>query len=238
MTTCILHQQDRRDYSLGFNTKNLASCSFSCISFACGAFFSSHFNLVYRACDFSHWFSNKQHYLSLWFQCLLSFTDSIVLKNIRISILSDHNDLILEKQQWRKCHITKLLSDQTSWGTNRTTTNQFQNSLSKSTYVITCNRGINITTTWLVFILLHFHAVSSHLLLNPWHSNDLEPKGHLILLESKLHFCPASCPWPLPTPSTHHIPWTVTIAQKWILTETVDEKRFYWHNPSQLAWPW
>jgi len=29
-----------------------------------------------------------------------------------------------------------------------------------------------------------------------------------------------------------------TIWKSWILTETVEEKCFYWHNPSHSAWPW
>ena len=82
---------------------------------------------------------------------------------------------------------------------------------SKSTYVITRNN--NITTIRLVFICLRFHAVSSRLLLSPWHSNDPEPTIYLFLLESGPQFCPASCPWWLPTSSTHYIPPTITYAQ-------------------------
>ena len=41
----------------------------------------------------------------------------------------------------------------------------------RTEYVITSNS--NIKTTRLVFIRLRFHAVSSHLLLSPLHSNDL-----------------------------------------------------------------
>ena len=78
-------------------------------------------------------------------------------------------------------------------------------------YVIT--RSSNITTTRLVFIRLHFHAVLSRLLLSPWHSNDPEPKIHLFVLESKPQFCPTSCARQLPTSSTHHIPPTITYAQ-------------------------
>ena len=55
-------------------------------------------------------------------------------------------------------------------------------------------RNSNITTTRLVFIRLRFHAVSSRLPLSLWHNNDPEPTIHLFLLESKLQFCPASCP--------------------------------------------
>jgi len=102
-------------------------------------------------------------------------------------------------------------SNQTSWNTNRTTPIQLQNSWNESTYVIT--RNIIITTTKRVFILLCFHAISSRLLLNPWHSIDPEAKVHLFLLELKPNFCPTSCPWWSPTSSTHHIPLTVICAQ-------------------------
>jgi len=46
--------------------------------------------------------------------------------------------------------------------------------------------NINITITRLVSILLHFHAVSSRLLLNLWHINDREPKVHFFA-EIKSH---------------------------------------------------
>jgi len=45
--------------------------------------------------------------------------------------------------------------------------------------------NMTITITGLVSILFRFHAISSHLLLNLWHSNDLEPEVHLSLLEPK-----------------------------------------------------
>jgi len=68
-----------------------------------------------------------------------------------------------------KCKITNSLSGQISWDTNRTTRIQLQNSLHKTTHVITRNR--NIIPSRLVFIRIHFHAVSSRLLLGPCHSN-------------------------------------------------------------------
>jgi len=105
---------------------------------------------------------------------------------IRIQIFSVHNDTICNKQRRRKCQNTNLSSDQTSWDTNHATAIQFQNTLQKTTYVIT--RNVNITMTRLVFILLRFHAVSVRLLLNPWHRNDPEQKIHLFLLESKPQF--------------------------------------------------
>jgi len=163
---------------------------------------------------------------------------------IRIQIPSDHNDTAFQIQQWRKCQTTNPWSGITSWDTNRSTPIQFSNTLckytthntnsipkqyKKTTHVITHNR--NITTTRLVFIRLRFHAFSLRLLLGPWHSKDPEPKIHLLLLVSKPQFRHAFCPWWLPTSSTHHIPPT-------ILTETVEEKRSYWHSPSHSAWPW
>jgi len=72
---------------------------------------------------------------------------------------------------------------------------------------------ISITITTLVSILLHSHAVSSRLLLNLWHSKDPELKVHFYLLESKSHVSLVSCPWWLPTSSTHLIPPKVTCAQ-------------------------
>ena len=47
------------------------------------------------------------------------------------------------------------------------------------TYVNT--RYIKIIITRLFCILLRFHAVSSHLLLNFYHSNDPEPKVHFFV---------------------------------------------------------
>jgi len=47
-------------------------------------------------------------------------------------------------------------------------------SIKETTYVSTLN--ITITISILVSILLHFHTISSRLLLNSWHSNDPEPK--------------------------------------------------------------
>jgi len=142
---------------------------------------------------------------------------------IRIQKLSNHNDTICWKQHWRKCQITNPFSDQILWNINHTTRIQFQNSLLKTTYVIT--RNSNITTTRLVFIRLRFHAVSSRLLLSPWHSNDPEPMIHLFLLESKLQFCPASCPWWLPTsvPDTGDHPRRYAIVGLCVgeLTETI-----------------
>ena len=93
---------------------------------------------------------------------------------IRIQILNDHNDPTCEKQQWTKCQITNSLSDQTSWNTNCTAPFQLQNSLSKIMYVITRDRNIANNTFVLLFSV--FDAVSSRLLLGPWHSNDPEPK--------------------------------------------------------------
>jgi len=116
-----------------------------------------------------------------------------------------------KRQQWSKCQITNLSSDQTWGDIIRTTPIQFLNRLYESTYVVT--RNIHITTTRLVLILLHFHAVSSRLLLNPWHSNNPEGQSDMILLKLKPHFCPTFCPWWLPTSSTHHIPPTVICAQ-------------------------
>jgi len=57
---------------------------------------------------------------------------------------------------------------------------------------------INITITRLVPILLHFHAVSSRLLLNLWHSNNPEPKVHIFLLEIKDTFEPCLLPMIMP----------------------------------------
>jgi len=175
------------------------------MNFACGVVLSQK---ILPAAPFftykilSHW---------IWFQWLLYFSNSLVLKMIRIQLLSNHSDTICWKQRWRKCQITIFLSDHTSWDTSHTTPNHFQNSIFKTTYVITRNR--NITTTRVVFIRLHFHAVSSRLLLGPWHSNNPEPKIHLFLLESEPYFCLAYCPWWLPTSSTHHISPTITCAQ-------------------------
>jgi len=118
-----------------------------------------------------------------------------------------------KKQQWRKCQITNPLSDQTLWDTSHTTPIQSQNILNESTYFITRNIKITTTCARFVLILLRFHAVSLRLLLNYRHSNDSEPKVHLFLLESKPHFCPASCSWWLSTSSTHHIPASVSCAQ-------------------------
>jgi len=102
------------------------------------------------------------------------------------------------------------VSDQTLWNTNRTIPIQFRNSLLVTTYVVT--RNIHITITRFVSIVLHFHIISLILLLNSWHSNDPEPKVHLLLLKAKLHLSPASCLW-WPTSLTNHIPPTVTCAQ-------------------------
>jgi len=116
---------------------------------------------------------------------------------IRIQMLSDHNDTICKKQLWRKCQITCPLphSDQTSWDTNYTTPIQFHNSLLETSYVITPWRNINIAITRLFAILLRFRSVSSRFLLNSWHSNDPEPKAHLFLLESKPHLLSVHIDW-------------------------------------------
>jgi len=111
--------------------------------------------------------------------------------------------------------------------TNRTKPIQSQDSPWKTTYVITRNTK----TTRLVFIRLHFHVVSSRLLLGPWHSNDPEPKIYLFLLKTKPHICLASCSWWLRTFSTYHIRLTYSLQCSCELTETVEKKRFYWHNP-------
>ena len=73
--------------------------------------------------------------------------DSLVLKIIRIQILSEHNDTIWKKYQWSKCQITNSLSDQTSWYTNRTTLIQFQ-----------------ITNSFIKKHVLHFVTTTSRLL--------------------------------------------------------------------------
>jgi len=71
-------------------------------------------------------FVTKYHLWGIWCQCLAWYTNSLVLKMIRIQIPSDHKNKTGEKQ-WRKYKITNPLSKRTSWNTNRTT-----NSIPKS----------------------------------------------------------------------------------------------------------
>jgi len=55
-------------------------------------------------------------------------------KWFELSILSDHTDINCTKQLLRNRQITKPLSNQISWDTNRTTPFQFQNSFKETMY--------------------------------------------------------------------------------------------------------
>jgi len=113
---------------------------------------------------------------------------------------------------------------------------------------------MNITITRLVSVFFHFHAVSSYLLRNFWHSNDPETKVRFFLVESKSHMSPVSCPWyyehPLKilhssnkcgfkTKAVHKktFDWPKPHPFKRTWTEPVQEKRFGLYNPSHSAWP-
>jgi len=89
-------------------------------------------------------FTKRSYSWGIKLHCLVRFTNSWVLKKIRMQILKDHSDTICLKKQ-RKCQIRNPLSEQTLWDTtwNCTTPIQFQNSFQETSYIITCN--INIT---------------------------------------------------------------------------------------------
>ena len=118
----------------------------------------------------------------------------------------------------KKCQITNHpLLHQTSWDTNRTTPIHSKTVYKKqrtSSHVTETSQLLDLAL--FVFVSAVDHAVSSHLFVGPWHSMNPEPKIHLFLFESKPHFCPASCPWWLPTSSTHYIPPTITRAQSFV----------------------
>jgi len=122
----IVHQEDKAPIRI--QSKNLACGAFFLIRFACGAV-QRRSLFTKKSCLQHFYFLQKSCPWAISFQCLLWFTDSVVLKIIRIQKLSYHNDTVCEKHWWRKCQITNPLSDQTSWHTNRTTLIQFRNSL-------------------------------------------------------------------------------------------------------------
>jgi len=130
----ILHQQDR--VPIRIRSKKSCLRRIFLHEFACSVFFSQKnlFPII------------KSRPWAIWFQCLVWFTNLLVVEMIWIQILSDHNDPICKRKHWKKCELTKHSSEQTSWDTNRTTPIQFPNSIQERSYVIT--RNINITRLW------------------------------------------------------------------------------------------